>query len=75
VPLPESATLAVVTPLDDFHPLPPRVDPVAVTLIDPLTGEVVWATKVRLIIMLCPALSLIGKTRPGVVKLSPLRLT
>ena len=75
MPLPESATLAVVTPLDDFHPLPPRIDPVAVTLIDPLTGAVVCATKVTLMGMLCPGLSLIGKTNPGVLKLLPLRLT
>ena len=75
MPLPENATLAVVTPLDDFHPLPPRVDPVAVTLIDPFVEVVVCAINITLMGMLCPALSLIGKTRPGVVKLSPLRLT
>jgi hypothetical protein len=55
--------------------LPPRVDPVAVTLIVPLTEAVVCAANVTLMGMFCPALSLIGNTSPGVLKLLPLRLT
>jgi hypothetical protein len=46
-----------------------------VTFINPFTEVVVCATNVTFMEMLWPALSLIGKTKPGVLKLLLLRLT